>query len=79
MRRQKRATPPRKTSRSPQAHRLEISAVKKDIRKAVPSRLGRPGREWLKACLDCLRNLTRPDVMRYTRTEWAVVQLRKAA
>jgi hypothetical protein len=43
-------------------------SIEKDIRKAFPSRLGRPGREWLKACVDCLRDITRPGVLRCTST-----------
>ena len=60
MRRPKRAPPQRKSiSSSSEARQLNVqaSALTKDIREAIPTRLGRPGREWLKACLDCLRDI----------------------
>ena len=74
MRRSHNPTSLRKRSLHSSQHLLDlqaaaVKAVKKDIRKSAPPRLGTAGREWLQTCLDCLRHIAGSGVLRRTLGE----------
>ena len=71
MRRSHSPTSLRKRSLPSAQHLLDLqaAAVKKDIRKSAPPRLGTAGREWLQTCLDCLRHIAGSGVLRCTLGE----------